>query len=612
MTALESTNDAHQDWTNRIGDRSDSQQSGPRPKLPAPGGVRAIAGRGQVSVHWDPVDDAIGYLVHRSDSRDGPFVPIDHDGQDVLSVPLGGYADTTTGSGPCAWYAVAAMLDVDTAGELSDPVAPEPVATPGQVRIRVDRRVVGELARPWRPMIGSEHLSHLLCADTSGGQPIGDELAAALGLMATELGVTHVRAHGILCDDLGVYREVDGVAVHDFSGVDRVYDTVLRLGLRPVVELGFMPRDLASDPTATVFTYGAITSPPKDYRRWAGLITALTAHLVDRYGLDEVRGWGFEVWNEPNLTVFWAADGAEYFRLYDVTARAVKAVDDRLQVGGPASAASNWIDQLLDHVAESGAPIDFVSTHVYGNAPLDFRPTLARYGRSELTIQWTEWGPTPTHFKRVGDGVLGAGFLLRGMKSAAGRIDALSHWVASDHFEELGRPLALAHGGFGLLSVGNLRKPRYWALQLAEQLGDNQRAIEVKGDGAVTMVEVLAAEGTDGAVSALIWNSTLDQSKVAGSDELARHITIDMEVPGGEYQLSQLRVDAQHSSIIDVWNGMSDDAAWPTDAQWAELRARNVLEPAAPTRTVVASDGVVSVQLELPMPGIASIVLTPL
>ncbi len=612
MTALESANDAHQDWTNRIGDRSDSHQSGPRRRLPPPGRVRAVAGRGQVSVHWDPVEDAIGYLVHRSDRRDGPFAPIDHDGRDVLSVPLGGYADTTTGSGPSCWYAVAAMLDVDTAGELSEPVAPELVETPGQVRIRVDRRVVGRLARPWRPMIGSEHLSHLLCTDTSGGQRIGDELATALGLMATELGITHVRAHGILCDDLGVYREVDGVAVHDFSGVDRVYDAVLGLGLRPVVELGFMPRDLASNPGATVFGYRAIISPPKDYRRWAELITALSAHLVARYGLDEVRGWAFEVWNEPNLTVFWAADGAEYFHLYDVTARAVKSVDDRLQVGGPASAASNWIDQLLDHVAESGAPIDFVSTHVYGNAPLDFRPTLARYGRSDLAVHWTEWGPTPTHFKRVGDGVLGAGFLLRGMKSAAGRIDALSHWVASDHFEELGRPPALAHGGFGLLTVGNLRKPRYWALHLAEQLGDRQRGTSVTGDGADTMVEVLAAEDQDAAISVLIWNSTLDQSKVDGSDVLARNLTIDIEVPGSQYQLSQLRVDAEHSSIIDVWNGMSDGAAWPTDEQWAELRVRNVLEPAMPTRRVAASDGVVRVQLELPMPGIASIVLAPL
>ena len=129
--------------------------------------------------------------------------------------------------------------------------------------------VVRELPRPWRPMIGSEHLSLLLSDETVGGQSISADLTSALRAAHDELGVATVRAHAILCDDLGVYREVDGEPVHDFTGVDATYDALLALGLRPVVELSYMPRDLASDPDVTVFDYGAIVSPPKDWDRWA-------------------------------------------------------------------------------------------------------------------------------------------------------------------------------------------------------------------------------------------------------------------------------------------------------------------------------------------------------
>ena len=118
--------------------------------------------------------------------------------------------------------------------------------------------------------------------------------------------------------------------------------------------------------------------------RWSALVTALVEHLGERFGRDEVRRWPFEVWNEPNLKVFWAADQAAYFDLYDATAHAVKSVDGAIRVGGPATAAVGWVDDLLHHAAGSGVPLDFVSTHTYGLPPLDLRPILARAGRNDL------------------------------------------------------------------------------------------------------------------------------------------------------------------------------------------------------------------------------------
>jgi len=317
--------------------------------------------------------------------------------------------------------------------------------------------------------------------------------------------VESVRAHAVFHDDTAVYREVDGQPVHDFAVIDRIYDAVRAVGLRPVVEVGYMPKDLARDPGYTVFGYRAIVSPPKDYNRWGDLVRSLAQHLVDRYGRDEVAGWAFEVWNEANLEPFWSGTKQEWLHLYDVTADAVKSVDARIAVGGPSSAAAGWVDDLLAHCRRSGAAVDFVSTHTYGSPPLDIRAALVRHGFADAKILWTEWGVTPSHFNPVNDSVFTGVFLLRGMRSAAGRVDALSYWVASDHFEELGRPPRLLHGGFGLLTVGNLPKPGFHALRLLSRLGERELPVHLSGDGANSLIEAWASRAGDGRQAVQQW-----------------------------------------------------------------------------------------------------------
>src|SRR5579864_4123745 len=179
----------------------------------------------------------------------------------------------------------------------------------------------------------------------------------------------YVRFHAIFHDEVGVYDEDgQGRPLYNFSYVDQIYDGLLANGVRPFVELSFMPQKLAAQNILQSFWYKPNVSPPKDWGKWNDLIATFTKHLVDRYGIDEVAQWYFEVWNEPNLD-FWAGEPrqATYWELYDNTAQAIKKVNSRLRVGGPATAQAAWVDAFIKHCAESKIPVDFVSSHVYGN-----------------------------------------------------------------------------------------------------------------------------------------------------------------------------------------------------------------------------------------------------
>lgn len=597
---------ARVDWEARIARRTDEARVPLHvgiPELPPPSGLTAAMGVGQVTLDWDPVEGAVGYLVHRGPSAMGPFTPVDHHGGDVLAVPFPPYLDTTGEVGVGYWYAVASLAEVSVVGALGRAVPARsipPKRTPPSVRVRVRTGAVGTpLARPWHHMIGSERLSQLLSPGLSGGRVIGEELRTALTRVHDEIGVETVRAHAIFHDDTAVLRSTRAPLIHDFSIVDRIYDAVVEIGLEPVVELGFMPRDLASDPERTVFAYRAIISPPSDYNRWGELVRACAQHLVDRYGRERVVRWEFEVWNEPNLEVFWSGTQQEWFHLYDVTAAALKSVDARLAVGGPSSAAAGWVDDLLAHCQLSGSPVDFVSTHTYGTPPLDVRPALARYGFDEARILWTEWGVTPRHFDPINDSVFAGVFLLRGMRSAAGRVDALSYWVASDHFEELAPPPRLLHGGFGLQTVGNLPKPRYHALRLLSQLGEQELPAVMTGDGAGSLVEVWASRADDGRIAVLLWNLTLDQTKAAGDPALARRIDLSLLDIEGEWQVRQTQLSAGQGDLVAACHGL-ELGDWPvSDVEWATLEAAVQLPV---TVSTVTARGALDLELTLTMP----------
>lgn len=605
----EQTDDARVDWQRRIYRRlTDTSAADERLALPAPDNVRAAGGTGHIRLDWDAVPGCAGYLIERTELPDGVPVILDHGGSDVPAVPSNSFADCGPRDGVEYRYRIGAVAGAEfPAWSWSPPlVARTALGEPGPIEVTADAGSDdSRLDRVWR-MVGSERLSQLLLPETPG-HDIATEFAAALARAHDDLGVTAVRAHAILHDDNRVVvRETDGALRFDFDRVDAIYDRLLSLGIRPIVELSFMPAALARDPSQTVFTYRGIVSPPADWSQWHALVAALARHLVERYGLDEVAGWGFEVWNEPNLEVFWTGTQAEYLRLYEESAHAVKSVDSRLRVGGPSTAAGEWVEPLA-RFAASGVALDFVSTHTYGNLPLDARVSLQRNDLDGLPVWWTEWGVGSTHFGPVHDGAFGAPFVLSGLRAAQGRLDALAYWVVSDHFEELGRPPRLFHNGFGLLTVGNLAKARYWAAHLAAHLGDRILSTRVTGDGADVLVQAWATRHDDGTVDVLVWNGTINAELLHGDPRLDRRVRLTVTGLGPHgYRAKLARIDAAHSNVAALCPA---DVEWPDDALWARLRASDRLwERDLPD--IPAGETAAHADFALPMPGVARIRLS--
>src|SRR5947209_2521019 len=307
----------------------------------------------------------------------------------------------------------------------------------------------------------------------------------------------YVRFHAIFHDENGVYDEdAQGNPVYNFSYVDQIYDGLLAHGVKPFVELGFMPKKLAATPVLHAFWYKPSPAPPKDYAKWDALITAFTQHLVERYGLDEVSQWYFEVWNEPNID-FWAGEPkqATYFELYDHTARAVKAVSPRLRVGGPATAQAAWAETFIQHVAQSNVPAAFFSTYVYANdtakdvfgthenIPRDqmvcravkkVHDQIKASARPNLPLIWSEYNASYMNEPQITDQLFMAPWLADTIRQCDGLVDVMSYWTFSDVFEEQGVVKTPFYGGFGLVAAGGLPKPAFNAFKILHLLGDRR------------------------------------------------------------------------------------------------------------------------------------------
>lgn len=397
----------------------------------------------------------------------------------------------------------------------------------------------------------------------------------------------YVRFHDILDDDVGVYDEdAQGKPVYNFSYVDQIYDGLLANAVRPFVELSFMPKKLASREVHQAFWYHPIVSPPKDWTRWDDLIQAFAQHLVARYGIEEVSRWYFEVWNEPNLD-FWAGEPkqATYWDLYDHTARALKAVSPRFRVGGPATAQAAWVDAFIKHCHDNNVPVDFVSTHVYGNdksedvfgthedIPRDqmvcravrkVHNQIRASAMPDVPLIWSEFNASYKNEPDVTDASYMGPWLADTIRQCDGMTQMMSYWTFSDVFDEQGVVREPFYGGFGLIAAGGIPKPAFNAFKLLHELGDQR--IEVKSDSA------LVTRKKDGTLVVAVWNYA-----PPGEDGPTKSVTLQFK----DFDPKQASV-----SIVDSTDGDSRTAYekmgaphYPTRDQIRELRKAAELAP---------------------------------
>ena len=416
-------------------------------------------------------------------------------------------------------------------------------------------------------------------------------------------GFRYVRFHAILHDEVGVYNEDEhGNAVYNFAYVDQIYDGLLHNGVRPVVEISFMPKKLAFNPDALhPFWYKQNVSPPKSMERWDDLMKHFAQHLVDRYGIDEVSQWYFEVWNEPNID-FWNGIPRQksYFELYEHTARDLKSVNPRLRVGGPATAAAAWVDDFLKFAAQNHVPVDFVSSHGYADdtvedmfgtnedLPMDDRVCRA-IGKVKKQIQasampklplfWTEWNVQGMNESRD-TSFVGTG-LANTIRECDGLVDMMSFWTFSDVFEE-GGPIAKPFDGeFGLRAKGGINKPSYYDFGLLHRLGD-ERIANASAD-------VIVTRRKDGTLAVAVWNKV-------DPDQAGARKDIQMVFRGipGDASVSISRVDDRHGNTLAAYKAMGSPLD-PTEEQVEQLNKQT--DPGAPEQRKL-TDGKLSLTLD--------------
>ena len=477
--------------------------------------------------------------------------------------------------------------------------------------IQIDStRTSAPLSRPWKNGIAVGRAYDLTRAD----------VLDHLRWLQREVGFRTCRFHAVFHDDMAiVQRRRDGTLVYQWHHLDKVYDSLLALGLKPFVELNPMPAALASGPD-TMFYYKMNITPPREWSEWFDLVRAFTAHCVERYGLPEVRQWHFEVWNEPNLSGFWSGTKEDYFQLYAHAARAVKSVDSALKIGGPASSKAHWLNDLIEYCHTENVPLDFISTHLYPqdefvefadratspHAPGMFFQDIVRAAQQtiadslmpQLPIHWTEWNTQLATSEadvtwgenRHVDSMHGGSFVVRQMVELDDAADTFTFWVASDIFEEGPIPNTPFSHTYGLLTIHGIPKATGNAFRFLERLRGPRLALELTNPppfcGGVATLE-------GEAIHLLLWNDSPPEisSPATWSD------TVKFQLPagvGGDWLATTSHVKAGAGSAFETWEAIGSPVNLSA-SQLAMLRLH--AEPAASAALVTAAQG----SIELPV-----------
>ena len=483
-----------------------------------------------------------------------------------------------------------------------------------------------KLNRHWQFSVGSGHALLALRTDYT----------KQLKFIHDTLGIERVRFHGIFNDDMHTmttFKDLmpipgaEKFSEINFHNCGIAYDNVLAAGMKPFVELGFMPESLASGTEQLKFFYHGNITPPADYAAWEAYIQAFIRYLQHRYGEEEVRTWFFEVWNEPDLQgMFFAGTRDDYFELYAHTARAIKAVDPAIRVGGPATSGSKWVASFTEYCRKNDVPVDFVSTHQYAGDPLGgvtdqggpeekedaenafsggFEGFLANIAKglaaakgdhvldgqravmvdkSEieavpndgfarnakivkeqaggLPLYYTEWNENATFSAYTNDTRKAASYLIKAALETEETLTGSSVWCFSDLFEEFHLFQEQFHGGFGLMTLDGIPKPTYYALRFLHDVGDER--IELGEDATKGEIGTAAFRSEEGTELLLF------RQKMKNLFDLPKETAeITLELAAAPKAVTVQKIDAENGNPLDVWESMGR----PYEMNAAEIKA---------------------------------------
>lgn len=412
-----------------------------------------------------------------------------------------------------------------------------------------------------------------------------------------DCGFTHVRCHGLFDDDMSVVitpMNAPAPRSISFYNIDCIYDFLLETGMKPFVEIGFMPTPLASG-TQVCFNYRGNVTPPADYEVWDDLIRQFATHLIERYGKKEVEQWPFEVWNEPNLNFFFDGTQEDYFTLYEHTARALKSVDENLKVGGPATSVNAWIPEFKAYCAEHDVPLDFITTHHYpsddplstmgmngpgtkgktfdeelmkkvatmsqeeiqklmaqmmapreNKNPRDILFQMTKKAKEEagdLPLYYTEWNGSKEY-----DTSYQAAFIVQTLAYNEGLVEGYSYWTVSDIFEEMGMKPGPFKNEFGIQTNHGIPKPSYRAFELLHEAGDRR----LDAEGSHRTAEVLALK-KEKEVMVLVYNHDLERREIQAED-------ITLQLDGQIEAMKKAVIDETHCNPLAAWEALGSPA----------------------------------------------------
>jgi len=486
--------------------------------------------------------------------------------------------------------------------------------------------------RFWSTCVGTGTASLTLRAD----------LQTHYKLAHRELGMDRVRGHGVLNDDMGIFQWAGNGAAptYDWSKFDAYLAAIAAAEMRPIMELSFMPTDLART--------GNDRDPPSNLDVYRGLIQAVVQHSVDLYGAEDVGHWYWEVWNEPNYAGFWTGTMQDYFALYDAAAAGATAALPTILIGGPTTTAGSTtqMTDFLAHAKGSGARVSFLSSHAYpggagtaadasfgvndNNGRLNVISS-AGYAVGDLPSFNTEWnsaytgqGGNPAANNVSMDSHANAPFILKSVKLLADQVqgdrpplDVFSYWAVSDVFGESGGDarsyIATTGGGtlpfgevFGLLTYQGVRKAAYNAFRMLNYLGSERLRVS-GGSGSNDGVDAMASVSADGnAVAVIVYNYYATIS-TTGSDSVTVNVE-NLPFAGQPIFVTRFAIDEGHSNPYGTWltQGKPNN---PNEQQWRALRDAQQLALLDPVTTVTAESSY-STTLTLPRQGAALIILS--